>query len=224
MKDLCLQYNNFIVNKEFNVKRDYFEKGISYERQMNYDFAIHMYKKVLSIDKFHLEAKERLYHIYSNTNKIDKAKEIISELLKYNNAEYIGYHYKFNSLMEEGNLKEAKTLLAKSNDIFRNMESFKLDYITYLMITGSYKEANKIVSSIEKSNCYYGTFNIRKVLILLAMGKKEEATGLLFSREIYDKDNIIINEIISLVANKNIDVKSTINHINKLEENIEMSV
>ena len=224
MKDLCLQYNKFIVNKEFNIKRDYFEKGISYERQMNYDFAIHMYKKVLSIDKFHLEAKERLYHIYSNTNKIDKAKEIISELLKYNNAEYIGYHYKFNSLMEEGNLKEAKTLLAKSNDIFRNMESFKLDYITYLMITGSYKEANKIVSSIEKSNCYYGTFNIRKVLILLAMGKKEEATGLLFSREIYDNENVIVNEMISLVASKNIDVKSTINHINRLEENIEMSV
>ena len=99
MKDLCLQYNNFIVNKEFNVKRSYFEKGISYERQMNYDFAIHMYKKVLSIDKFHLEAKERLYHIYSSTNKIDKAKEIISELLKYNNAEYIGYHYKFNSCL-----------------------------------------------------------------------------------------------------------------------------
>lgn len=224
MKDLCLQYNNFIVNKEFNVKRDYFEKGISYERQMNYDFAIHMYKKVLSIDKFHLEAKERLYHIYSNTNKIDKAKEIISELLKYNNAEYIGYHYKFNSLMEEGKFEEAEALLLKVSNVFRNMESLKLDYITYLINTGNYKEANKIVNSIEKSNCYYGTFNIRKVLILLAMGKKEEATGLLFSREIYDKDNIIINEIISLVANKNIDVKSTINHINKLEENIEMSV
>lgn len=224
MKDLCLQYNNFIVNKEFNVKRDYFEKGISYERQMNYDFAIHMYKKVLSIDKFHLEAKERLYHIYSNTNKTNKAKEVIAELLKYNNAEYIGYHYKFNSLMEEGKFEEAEALLLKVSNVFRNMESLKLDYITYLINTGNYKEANKIVNSIEKSNCYYGTFNIRKVLILLAMGKKEEATGLLFSREIYDKDNIIINEIISLVANKNIDVKSTINHINKLEENIEMSV
>lgn len=224
MKDLCLQYNNFIVNKEFNVKRSYFEKGISYERQMNYDFAIHMYKKVLSIDKFHLEAKERLYHIYSSTNKIDKAKEIISELLKYNNAEYIGYHYKFNSLMKEGNFKEAKTLLVKANNIFRNMESLKLDYITYLITTEDYKEANKIVNSIEKSNCYYGTFNIRKVLILLAMDKKEEATNLLLSREIYDKENVIINEMLSLATNKNIDVKSIINHINRLEENIEMSV
>ena len=143
---------------------------------------------------------------------------------RYNNAEYIGYHYKFNSLMKEGNFKEAKTLLVKANNIFRNMESLKLDYITYLITTEDYKEANKIVNSIEKSNCYYGTFNIRKVLILLAMDKKEEATNLLLSREIYDKENVIINEMLSLATNKNIDVKSIINHINRLEENIEMSV
>ncbi|CDM67977.1 hypothetical protein CM240_0812 [Clostridium bornimense] len=224
MKDLCLQYNYFIAKKEFNIKKDYFEKGISYERQMNYDFAIHMYKKVLSIDKFHLEAKERLYHIYRNTNKTNKVNEVISELLKYNNSEYIGYHYKFNSLMEEGKFEEAEALLLKISNIFRNMESLKLDYITYLVSIEKYKEAKKIINSIEKSNCYYGIFNIRKVLILLAMGKKEEAISLLFSREIYDKENIIVNEMISLVANRDINVKSTIKHINRLEEKIEMSV
>lgn len=224
MKDLCLQYNKFIVNKEFNIKRDYFEKGISYEKQLNYDFAIHMYKKVLSIDKFHLEAKERLYHIYRNINKIDEAKKVVSELLRYNNTEYIGYHFKFNSLMEEEKFDEAKELLLKTNKIFRNMETLKLDFITYLITTGNYKEANNIVNSIEKSNCYYGIFSIRKILILLAMGKKEESIDLLYSREVYDEKNIVINKIISLIDNKNIDIKSTIKYINSLEESIEIGV
>ena len=224
MKDLCLPYNSFLVNKEFNIKRSYFEKGISYERQMNYEFAIHMYKKVLSIDKFHLEAKERLYHIYNNINKVDKAEEIIDELLRYNGNDYIGYHYKFNSLMKKGNIEKAETLLAKSRGMFRNLESFKLDYVTYLITNGSYKEANKILDSIEKSNCYYGIFAIRRALILLAMGKAEEASSLLFSREIYDNKNVIVSEMISLVAKKDIDIKSTINYINRLEENIEMSI
>lgn len=224
MRDLCLQYNNFIVNKEFNMKKDYFEKGISYERQLNYDFAIHMYKKVLSIDKFHLEAKERLYHIYRNKNEVNNVKNIISELLKYNNNEYVGYHYKFNLLIEQRDFEEAKLLLEKASNIFRNMESLKLDLITYLICVGKYEEANDIANSIEKSNCYYGIFNIRKILILLAMGKNKDAKELLFSKEIYDKESMIINEIISLVSNSNIDVKLAIDYINRLESDIEMTV
>ena len=133
MKDLCLQYNSFLVNKEFNIKRSYFEKGISYERQMNYEFAIHMYKKVLSIDKFHLEAKERLYHIYNNINKVDKAEEIIDELLRYNGNDYIGILNIDNYLLPIKSQCKSLDINCKSDDsnFIIKGNNFKSSFIMY---------------------------------------------------------------------------------------------
>lgn len=189
-------------------------KGLAYEAEDDLNKAIYNYNKSLSSNKNYLPSKYRKYAIFMRMNRVDDAKAVIEDMIKYNADEYDGYGLKFMLNAKEKNMEEALRTLETAKSVFNDYSPLKLDYVKYHIIKEQYDEALEIISSINEEDAYYEDFIICKAKILSFKGKEEEAIELLNDDLVYNEEN---SELIFMLALLNYKTSRLENAFNNLD-------
>lgn len=193
----CFEFLSLAINNGFASEEVLYYKGLVYEGEDDLNKAIYNYNKSLSSNKNYLPAKYRKYAIFMKMNRIDDAKAVIEEMIKYNGDEYDGYGLKFMLKVKEKKMAEALKTLETAKRVFNDYSPLKLDYVKYHIIKEQYEEALEIISTINEEDAYYEDFNLCKAKILSFKGKDEEAIALLNDELVYNAEN---SELIFMLA------------------------
>ena len=177
--DKCFEFLSLAIKNGFASEEVMYYKGLAYEAEDDLNKAIYNYNKSLSSNKNYLPSKYRKYAIFMRMNRVDDAKAVIEDMIKYNADEYDGYGLKFMLNAKEKNMEEALRTLETAKSVFNDYSPLKLDYVKYHIIKEQYDEALEIISSINEEDAYYEDFIICKAKILSFKGYIFKITAIL---------------------------------------------
>ncbi|WP_455487421.1 tetratricopeptide repeat protein, partial [Clostridium sp.] len=89
--DKCFEFLSLAIKNGFASEEVMYYKGLAYEAEDDLNKAIYNYNKSLSSNKNYLPSKYRKYAIFMRMNRVDDAKAVIEDMIKYNADEYDGY-------------------------------------------------------------------------------------------------------------------------------------
>ena len=87
--DKCFEFLSLAINNGFASEEVMHYKGLVYEAEDDLNKAIYNYNKSLSSNKNYLPSKYRKYAIFMRMNRVDDAKAVIEDMIKYNADEYL---------------------------------------------------------------------------------------------------------------------------------------
>lgn len=212
--DKCFEFLSLAIKNGFASEEVMYYKGLAYEAEDDLNKAIYNYNKSLSSNKNYLPSKYRKYAIFMRMNRVDDAKAVIEDMIKYNADEYDGYGLKFMLNAKEKNMEEALKTLETAKAVFNDYSPLKLDYVKYHIVKEQYDEALEIISSINEEDAYYEDFIICKAKILSFKGKDAEVIELLNDDLVYNEEN---SELIFMLALLNYKTSRLENAFNNLD-------